>query len=185
MIAQECISYGVPSFLSSLMYQTSEKLAAKYETYFANWFCEGDLRAAKAQMLEKQGDGLEMDWSQLQLGYRMGMCAVLALWVCWDCVWGLVADGNSTIGARAAFPVFRACGGLLLLQWFWGISVFVWTRYRVNYIFLFDLVPKTVLTPFELFSQAVDNTIPFLTLMLLYYKVSKATFWRALRLIET
>ena len=124
-------------------------------------------------MLEKQGDGLEMDWSQLQLGYRMGMCAVLALWVCWDCVWGLVADGDTTIGSRAAFPVFRACGGLLLLQWFWGISVFVWTRYRVNYIFLFDLVPRTVSTPFELFSQAVDNTIPFLTLMLLYYKVCK------------
>lgn len=150
-----------------------ETLTAKYETYYANWFCEGDLRAAKAQILEKRGDGLEMDWSQLQLGYRMGMCAVLAVWVCWDSVYGLVADGKSTIGARAAFPVFRACGGLLLLQWFWGVSVFVWTRYRVNYIFLFDLIPRTVSTPFDLFAQAVGNTIPFLCLMLLYYKVSR------------
>lgn len=148
-----------------------DSLAEKYEQLYANWFCEGDIRSAKAQMLTKRGDGLEMDWSQLQLGYRMGMCAVLALWVCWDCVWGLVADGTSTIGARAAFPVFRACGGLLLLQWFWGCSVFVWTRYRVNYIYLFDLDPRNVSTPIGIFAQAVNNTLIYMLLMLLYYKV--------------
>jgi hypothetical protein len=148
-----------------------EELLQQYETYYANWFCEGDIRAAKIHMLSKRADGLEMDWSQLQFGYRMGMCAVLAIWVCWDCIWGLVDNGDSTIGARTAFPIFRACGGFLLLQWFWGCSVFVWTRYRVNYIYLFDMVPSTVSTPFGIFSQAVNNTLIFLVLMLLYYKV--------------
>ena len=147
-----------------------EKLSDQYEKYYANWFCEGDIRAAHAQMLPKRGDGLEMDWSQLRLGYRMGMCAVLALWVCWDSVWGLVADGNSTIGGRSAFPVFRACGGILLLQWFWGCSVFIWTRYRINYIYLFDFNPRIVETPLGIFEDAVDNTLVFNLLMLLYYK---------------
>lgn len=68
------------------------------------------------------------------LGYRLGMCSVLALWVAWDCVWGLVEDGHSTIGGRTAFPVFRASGGLVLVHWFWGISVYVWNRFRINYI---------------------------------------------------
>ena len=90
------------------------------ETLYANWFCGKNLSEARAQMLPKRGDGLEMDWSQLRLGYRMGMCSILALWVCWDCIWGLVRNGNSTIGARAAFPVFRGLFGLLLLEWFWG-----------------------------------------------------------------
>lgn len=107
-----------------------EKLAQKLELRYANWFCDGNHREAIAQLLPKRGDGLETDWSQLRLGYRMGMCAVLGLWVCWDCVWGFVTSGHSTIGGRSAFPVFRACGGLLVLQWFWGCSVFVWTRYR-------------------------------------------------------
>jgi hypothetical protein len=147
-----------------------EKLADQYEKFYANWFCEGDIRSAHAQMLPKRGDGLEMDWSQLRLGYRMGMCAVLALWVCWDSVWGLVADGNSTIGGRSAFPVFRACGGILLMQWFWGCSVFIWTRYRINYIYLFDFNPKIVETPLGIFEDAVDNTLVFNMLMLLYYK---------------
>lgn len=147
-----------------------EKLAKRYESYYANWFCEGDVREAKVQMLSKQGDFLEMDWSQLRLGYRMGICAVLAVWVCWDCIWGLVKNGDSTIGERSAFPIFRACGGLLLLQWYWGCSVFVWTRYRINYIFLFDFIPNTISTSFDIFCAAVDNTLIFMLLMLLYYK---------------
>eukprot|EP00934_Nitzschia_sp_Nitz4_P000939 Nitzschia sp. Nitz4//scaffold98_size77359//32605//35181//NITZ4_005548-RA/size77359-processed-gene-0.16-mRNA-1//1//CDS//3329560757//939//frame0 len=151
-------------------YKAIDKLCRQYETYFANWFCEGNIREAHAQLLPKRGDGLEMDWSQLRLGYRMGMCAVLALWVCWDSVWGLVSNGVTTIGGRTAFPVFRACGGILLLRWFWGCSVFVWTRYRVNYIYLFDFNPRVVLTPFGIFEEAVDHTLVFLTLMLLYYK---------------
>jgi len=55
------------------------------------------------------------------------MCSILAIWVCWDCVWGLVADGNSTIGGRTAFPVFRGVGGLIVLHWFWGFNVYIWT----------------------------------------------------------
>ena len=156
-------------------------LETKYETYYANWFCDGDKREAKAQMLAKKGDGLDMDWSQLELGYRMGMCAILALWVCWDCVWGMVSDGISTIGARTAFPVFRACGGLLLLQWFWGCSVFMWTRYRVNYIYLFDFNPRTVSTPVGIINDAVNNTLIYMSLMLLYYKVSSDLFQKTVR----
>ena len=121
-------------------------------------------------MLSKQGYGLEMDWSQLRLGYRMGVCAVLVVWVCWDCIWGVIENGKSTIGERSAFPIFRACGGILLLQWYWVCSVVVWTRYRTNYIFLFDFIPSTIFTPFDIFCAAVDNTLVFLVLMLLYYK---------------
>ena len=146
-------------------------LCHNYETYYANWFCDGDKIEAKAQMLTKRGDGLDMDWSQLQLGYRLGMCAILALWVAWDCIWGLIAKGKSTIGSRPAFAVFRACGGLLLLQWFWGFSVFMWNRYRVNYIFLFDFNPRIVSTPVGIVKDAVDNTLLYMSLMLLYYKV--------------
>ena len=89
------------------------------------------------------------------------MCAILMIWVCWDCIWGLVAHGNSTIGGRTAFPVFRACGGLVLLHWFWGFSTYTWTRYRINYIFLFDFNPNIVDSPLAIFNDAVDETLVF------------------------
>lgn len=147
-----------------------EELSGKMEKYYADWFCDSNLLDARAQLLPKRGDGLEMDWSQLRLGYRMGMCAILGLWVCWDCIWGLYKDGNSTIGGRTAFPVFRAVGGLLVVHWCWGISVYVWTRYRINYIYLFDFNPNNVSSAISIFNVAVDNTFVFLLCMLLYYK---------------
>ena len=74
---------------------------------------------------------------------------------------------------RAAFPVFRACGGLLLWHWCWGLSVYIWSRYRVNYIFLFDFDPRLVDTPVTIFNDCVDETLVFLVCMLLYYKVGR------------
>jgi len=148
----------------------AEVLAGKMERLYANWFCDGDIREAQAQMLSKRGDGLMMDWTQLRLGYRLGMCSILALWVAWDCVWGQLSRGEVSIGGRTAFPVFRGCFGLLAWHWFWGLSVYVWTRYRINYIYLFEFDPRNVDTPIDIFNDAVDETLVFLICMLLYYK---------------
>ena len=125
-------------------------------------------------MLTKRGDGLLTDWSQLRLGYRMGMVSILALWMAWDSVWGQYHDGNVSIGGCPAFPgkssclpflhrfltarkltspsyplniVFRGIFGLIAWHWFWGMSVYVWTRYRINYIYLFEFDPRNVDTP--------------------------------------
>ena len=158
---------------ASFQYGTdAEQLCTRMEKIYAAWF-GGNHREAAAQMLPKKGDGLDMDWSQLRLGFRLGMCNILLMWVCWDCIWGRVKDGNSTIGGRTAFPVFRACGGLLIWHWFWGLSVYIWSRYRVNYIFLFDFDPRNVDTPVQIFNDCVDESLVFLICMLLYYKVWK------------
>eukprot|EP00586_Coscinodiscus_wailesii_P022591 CAMPEP_0172520016 /NCGR_PEP_ID=MMETSP1066-20121228/291753_1 /TAXON_ID=671091 /ORGANISM="Coscinodiscus wailesii, Strain CCMP2513" /LENGTH=854 /DNA_ID=CAMNT_0013302695 /DNA_START=63 /DNA_END=2627 /DNA_ORIENTATION=- len=150
----------------------AELLTEQMERIFAKWFCAGDRNEARALIMPKKDDHLEMDWSQLRLGYRLGMCAILTLWVCWDCIWGLVKDGHTTIGGRAGFPVFRACGGLLAIHWFWGLSTMIWSRYRINYIYLFDFNPKVVATPTSILNNAVDETVVFLVCMLLYYKAS-------------
>ena len=125
------------------------------EKIYAKWFCEGDIREAQAQMLTKRGDGLLMDWTQLRLGYRLGMCSILALWVAWDCIWGQYAKGERSIGGRSAFPVFRGCFGLIAWHWFWGLSVYIWTRFRINYIYLFDFDPRNVDMPIDIFNDAV------------------------------
>lgn len=128
----------------------AEILANDMELNYARWFCGGNIREAQVQMLPKKGDNLDMDWSQLRLGYRLGMCAVLTVWICWDCIHGYMVYGNTSIGGRSSFPVFRGCGGLLVFHWFWGFSTFIWARFRVNYIYLFDFNPKIVETPFSI-----------------------------------
>ena len=78
--------------------------------------------------------------------------------------------GQVTIGGTPAFPVFRACGGLLVIHWCWGISTLVWNRFRINYIYLFEFDPRTVNSSFTILNEAVDETLVFLIIMLLYYK---------------
>ena len=137
---------GGPSFKTPKL---CDDLNDHLEKLFATWFTDNSVHQARAQMFRKVGDGLEMDWTSIRLGYRLGMCAVLAIWLCWDCMWQtLVPNGNTinrfayTIGSTTAFPVFRACGGLLLLNWCWGVSTFVWSRFRINYIYLFEFDPR-------------------------------------------
>jgi hypothetical protein len=131
-----------------------------YNTLFHLVFCTGGNRR----------DGLLMYWTQLHLGCRLGMCNILALWVAWDCIWGVLEKGQVSIAARTAFPVFRGCFGLVVWHWFWGMSVYVWRRYRINYIYLFKFNPRNVDAPIDIFNEAADELLLLLICMLLYYK---------------
>jgi SPX domain protein involved in polyphosphate accumulation len=42
------------------------ELIDRMEKAYADWFCDGNIREAQAQMLPKRGDGLQMDWSQFR-----------------------------------------------------------------------------------------------------------------------
>jgi hypothetical protein len=41
----------------------------------------------------------------------------------------------------------------------------------INYIYLFEFDPRNIDTPIDIFNDAVDETLVFLLLMLMYYKV--------------
>ena len=56
------------------------------------------------------------------------------------------------------------------------MSVYVWSRYRINYIYLFEFDPRNVDTPIDIFNDAVDETFVFLVSMVMYYKVS-TQYW--------
>ena len=103
--------------------------------------------------------------------FILGVAATLALWVVWDCVVQVAKFGKPTIVAKMAFPVFRAVGGLLLLHWCWAILEHFCNHLRINFVYLLDLSPKNVSSPRKIFDEAVNESIVYLTCMLLYYKV--------------
>ena len=53
---------------------------------------------------------------------------------------------------------------------------------RINYIYLFEFDPRTIDTAIDIFNDAVDETLVFLLLMLIYYKVSGLFMWGVLGL---
>ncbi|KAH8072251.1 hypothetical protein JL720_11293 [Aureococcus anophagefferens] len=76
-------------------------------------------------------------------------------------------------GAEAAWPVFRVCGVLLAWHWLWGVSLHVWSRFRVNAQFLFDVVDtprQPAPTASDVFDECILETNVLLGLLLVYYK---------------
>eukprot|EP01105_Mastigella_eilhardi_P016381 TRINITY_DN3740_c0_g1_i1.p1 TRINITY_DN3740_c0_g1~~TRINITY_DN3740_c0_g1_i1.p1 ORF type:complete len:450 (-),score=113.83 TRINITY_DN3740_c0_g1_i1:772-2070(-) len=56
--------------------------------------------------------------------------------------------------SQAIFIVFRMVALVLCLLWFWGIDMFVWTKFRVNYVFIFDFDTRQQLTFKQVFEFA-------------------------------
>ena len=70
-----------------------------------------------------------------------------------------------------AIPVYRCCGVILLLMWSWGLSLLVWSRARVNYMFMFELQDGTWLGSYkETFLVAANLTLFYLVNLLVFYK---------------
>eukprot|EP00611_Tribonema_gayanum_P031000 TRINITY_DN879_c0_g7_i1.p1 TRINITY_DN879_c0_g7~~TRINITY_DN879_c0_g7_i1.p1 ORF type:complete len:710 (+),score=202.63 TRINITY_DN879_c0_g7_i1:218-2347(+) len=140
------------------------------EREFALLFCGGDLAQARGMLLPQKLDEA-IDWGQFQLGYHLGIAAILAFWVVWDCCVEVAKKGEDvSVMGQPAFRVFRAVAGLLLLHWAWAFSVLYWTRTRINFLYLFELDPRHQSPPLALFNDVAGETVVFLACLLAYYK---------------
>lgn len=156
----------------------SERLK-QLEQSFANWFCDGNKTVAMATLMTKKEDFV--NWGHIYLGIKAGSCLILLIWVCWDSLVVPTFHNNrrnhyiDLIRTRA-YPVYRGIGCLLLLHWLIGLSLYVWHSARINYRYIFELNPRRVQSYPQVFSDATNMTIVYLTNILLYYKVVNGYF---------
>ena len=132
---------------------SARKLIKDVHRRYADLFCGGSTTEAELELREAARAANESAQSlyggqntiaTLRFGYRAGVAATLAVWVMWDCVEVVNSVhkkvSHDSVAAKAAWPLFRACGVLLAWHWLWGMSLWVWNRFRVNAPFLFDVV---------------------------------------------
>ena len=132
---------------------SARKLIKDVHRRYADLFCGGSTTEAELELREAARAANESAQSlyggqntiaTLRFGYRAGVAATLAVWVMWDCVEVVNSVhkkvSHDSVAAKAAWPLFRACGVLLAWHWLWGLSLWVWNRFRVNAPFLFDVV---------------------------------------------
>ena len=132
----------VLSWVSGMAWRNSASrlaaLVAGVESLYAGAFCGGNAQTARIELLAKQHEQ-PTSWVDLETGLRCGAVCVLIVWALWDClVDSAIQNVSATRQFSAAVPVYRAAGCLILLVWCWGLDVYVWTRARVNYLFIFD-----------------------------------------------
>ena len=116
-------------------------------------------------------------WSTFDRGMRFGITLLLFFWVAWDCVVDARLRPQYNIEwVQSVLPVYRGIGVLLLLEWGWGCNLYIWDKYRINYLALLELDPRTSMTYAEVFDEATSASMMFLANFLLYFKILRQDF---------
>ena len=145
-----------------------QALVTGLELLYARNFTGGDRSVARALLLVKQKP--RSDWYMFRLGLHAGMLMMLLFWVIWQNL-SPMSDSVEALLLHPALPVFRLCACAVILQWCWGLNIYVWKHARINYIFLFGLDPDTTYTHEQVFFEACNNSIVLLFTVLIFGKM--------------
>ncbi|GAB5357931.1 hypothetical protein AAMO2058_000416400 [Amorphochlora amoebiformis] len=134
--------------------------------FFANHFESGDITKAKVRLLAKMTEGLYRKSDMLWLGVKIGIVIMLVFWN----MFNLTVSPNLHIKEEMSvyIPLYRSIGLLICLIWMWGFNVWIWSNYRVNHVFIFEISPKHKLNHLEIFDEAASLSIVVLLNSLLF-----------------
>jgi len=134
--------------------------------FFANHFESGDVSKAKVRLLAKMTEGLYRKSDTLWLGMKIGIVITLLFWNAFN----ITVSPNLHINAGMSvyIPLYRAVGLMIALVWMWGFNVFIWSRYRINHVFIFEISPRLKLNHFEIWDEAASLSIVVLLNSLLF-----------------
>jgi len=76
----------------------------------------------------------------------------------------------------SVFPIFRGFSYLIYMIWCWGIALFIFKYFRINYIFILNLDRSTALGYFQVFKMAGLLTSLWLACFLLFTIHTKTSF---------
>mmetsp|Transcript_15468 Transcript_15468/g.30821 ORF Transcript_15468/g.30821 Transcript_15468/m.30821 type:complete len:917 (+) Transcript_15468:218-2968(+) len=156
--------------IAFVQHEEATRLTDSIERLFAEKFCHGNMVEARLRLLPQQSDDFQMSSAQFRFAHRLGMCFVLLLWVVWSCIWGyLNKESSKSLAGEPGFRVFRCAGALLVFHWTWGLSVYLWNMFGINYIFLLEFDPRHVRAPLEIMNECVDDSLVYLICILLFY----------------
>ncbi len=148
-----------------------QRYMGRLERLFADTFCSRNLTVARSELLMKHTP--ENDYGMLQLGLRLGVTFILFLWVLWVGVIDAYTEPSQRQLGPALVKVYRGMGCLVLGFWLWGVTVYMWSQARVNYIYLFELNPKRQLHWMDIILSACGITTIYLINILVYFKISR------------
>jgi hypothetical protein len=63
------------------------------------------------------------------------------MWLTSDCL-AVLTDPFIATRLRPVLIIYRMMALGVLLLWGWGIDMHIWTKYRVNYVFIFEFDPR-------------------------------------------
>jgi len=113
---------------------------------------------------------VENTWDDIKMGYRLGFCVVLLIWLCWEVITSPNMGGH--IFEAPVHHIYDGIAGILLCIWFWGINLLVWQRFNIEYPAILGLeMDHMRRTPTEIITEVAMTTSVYLANLLIYYKI--------------
>lgn len=122
---------------------------------FSDIFYNGDRHAAMEQLRVTTRN------PSVSLGARFGLFAGLCFFPMLFIIYAAASFSWSSEDMAwdkpGSFPVYRSVGLIAVFLFLFAINIEVWTRKRINYVFIFEFDPRAVRSPFAL----LEVTSPF------------------------
>lgn len=70
-----------------------------------------------------------------------------------------VLDSRLLERIRPGLIMYRMLAMAVLMTWYWGFDMWVWTKYRVNYVFIFEFNPRSHVRYQHIFEVRFASTV--------------------------
>lgn len=150
-------------------------LKAETERVFALCFTKGSRRDGMRKLrvpLRKKPIG----WSTFRLGFASGLSIMFFAIVVCLFVYTEWFDGTAPMQFSEMTKVYRMIWLTVLLNWLWGLDMYIWNMFRVNYALIFKFDIRSHVRWQQLLESAAIFTVIWVFSVLLYL-ISGAAFF--------
>jgi len=130
---------------------------------YADTFEDGDIFKGKVQLSHTLTSSTKNSNRMFQIGLKVGIICALASWV----VFSLLKNEGGSLPPHCLY-VYRGIACMIYGFWLWGVDVYIWTKWSVNYSFVMEFNPKTRQPYFQIFDKAANLTLVYLINTLVY-----------------
>jgi len=114
---------------------------------YATCFTKGH-RTEAMQSLRVPTEMKKVGTATFRFGLFLGL-SVAILGFCFYLV--SVVDSDILLRMRPGLITYRMLAMAVLMTWYWGADMYVWTKYRVNYVFIFEFNLRSHVTYHHIF----------------------------------
>jgi len=130
---------------------------------YSDTFEDGDMFKGKVQLIHTLTASVKNSSRMFQIGLKVGIICALASWVAFS----LLGKNGGSLPHHCLY-VYRGIGCMIYGFWLWGVDVYIWTKWSVNYSFVMEFNPQTRQPYFKIFDKAANLTLVYLVNTLVF-----------------
>eukprot|EP01087_Luapelamoeba_hula_P016804 TRINITY_DN5201_c0_g1_i3.p1 TRINITY_DN5201_c0_g1~~TRINITY_DN5201_c0_g1_i3.p1 ORF type:complete len:707 (+),score=60.15 TRINITY_DN5201_c0_g1_i3:309-2429(+) len=141
-------------------------LIVETENLFCKAFFGNDRRGMRS--LRMPWEKRELGWSLFRLGLLSGLSMAFFVAIAWF-FYVLSRDTSQPERLYDVLRTFRFFGLCILMSWVWGVDIWLWKKYRINYAFIFEFNMRSHIEYQQMLEAAATFTVVWMTAFLVYF----------------